>query len=58
MQTEAGGPIWHTMADGPAQIVIRSVAADGFAADLQGVFVNSATGASQAVTGKLSGSWQ
>ncbi len=56
VQPEADGPIWHTRPDQPAQIVVRSVAADGFAADLQGVFVHSATGASQSVTGKLNGS--
>jgi hypothetical protein len=56
VQPEADGPIWHTAADQPAQIVVRGAAADGFAADLQGVFVNSATGASQSVTGKLNGS--
>jgi hypothetical protein len=56
VQAEANGPIWHTTADQPAQIVVRSLAADGFAADVQGVLVNSGTGATQPVTGKLSGS--
>ena len=56
VQAEAGGPIWHNTVEQPAQIVIRSLEAEGFAADLQGVLVNSGTGASQNVTGKLSGS--
>ena len=58
LQREADGPIWHTTAEQPAQIVIRSASAEGFAADLQGVLVNSATGESQNVTGKLSGKLQ
>jgi hypothetical protein len=56
VQAEADGPIWHSTADQPAQIVIRSAAADEFAADLQGVLVNSGSGATREVTGKLSGS--
>ena len=36
--------------------MIRSATADDFAADLQGVFVDSGTGERQEATGKLNGS--
>ncbi len=55
LQSEADGAIWHSKPDEPAQIVVRSAAADDFAADLQGVLVNTATGAQLNVTGKMKG---
>jgi len=56
VQETPEGPVWHTTVAAPAQIAITSATADSLNADLQGLLVNSDTGATKEMTGKLSGS--
>jgi hypothetical protein len=55
VQAEPSGPVWHTIGAQPLQLTIKAVADKQLTAELTGSAVNTATGQSAPVSGKIDG---